>query len=162
MRGDEYEWMRARKNKKEQKEKRTTNNKHSSHHTQTQLFNLPPQMLPIPPLIPLSNPIPIYQSILTSSLLTLSYVGGLYISTTTRIGQSQPQPQPRPQSQGQGQGQGQTNDNDDNHCQPLTKDSPSVIRARLKSVVTVTAAACLFTTAWLARKGVVRGQVSRV
>lgn len=97
-------------------------------------------MLPLPPLSPLAFPIPIYQTILSSSLLTLSYVGGFYISTNTRIGHSKAVK--------------------DQDGLQLTKNSPVVIKARLKTVSIVTALGCLGTMAGLAWKGVVKGQVS--
>lgn len=99
-------------------------------------------MLPLPPISPLNGPIPVYQSIISSSLLTLSYVGGLYFSTKTRIGHSQAQK--------------------DQDGLELTKNSPQVIKARLKTVSLVTGVGCIGTMAWLAWKGVVKGQVSNI
>ncbi|PWN49081.1 hypothetical protein IE53DRAFT_346440 [Violaceomyces palustris] len=82
-----------------------------------------------PPL--LSAPV----SVLACGLFTLSYVGGLYLSSSTRIG---------------------TSNATDDQGRPLSKDHPKVIRARLKVACSSTLFTTLATGALLIGKGAVR------
>lgn len=76
---------------------------------------------------------------LASSLFTLSYVGGLYLSTSTRVGSATAR---------------------DELGRALDKDHPRVVRNRLKVVGWSTVASCAGVGILLGRKGAFNGQVS--
>lgn len=80
-----------------------------------------------------------YLSLSTSSMLTLSYVGGLYISSQTRVGTM-----------------------DGKTGLKRTKNDEEVVKARLKTIGLITLAGTGFTLAVLAGadEGVERGRVS--